>query len=404
MKWRKKPMERLENESFIGFAKRATNALQDGLLTVEEWGEAILGQNVYGVENTRRCAKFMVEFFNKYDSEDSEEDIDKLKELEYLKEEIIKERKKLQTENSALQKSYREQARSDMFHEKVAESISKLKPFPIKRLCHTIKDCEKTGLLCISDIHAGSNYVIKGLYGEIVNKYDMETMKDRLWKLIGLVESDGVYYDDLVVAICGDVFENILRTSSLMKLQDPVIDTVIETSEFLATWINELYNRISVPIKIVTVGGNHDTVSFLGVKPRPEEENLTKLVTKFLELRFENHPHIKIQPYTDVAIETIQDVNVMFEHGVDNNLQDTIEYFSNLYNVDIDEIIAGHFHRPESKAVGLTEFGDRMIYRVGSICGCDTYSKKLRKSARPSAYFALYEKDQGHTWSRNYYL
>ena len=104
MKWRKKPMERLENESFIGFAKRATNTLQDGLLTVEEWGEAILGQNVYGVENTRRCAKFMVEFFNKYDSEDSEEDIDKLKELECLKEEIIKERKKLQTENSALQK------------------------------------------------------------------------------------------------------------------------------------------------------------------------------------------------------------------------------------------------------------------------------------------------------------
>lgn len=397
-------MKRMDNESFMGFAKRVTDAFQDGLITVEEWGEAILGENVYGSENTRRCAKFMVEFLEKFESENQDVAIDKISELEKVRAEIIKERKKLQTENSELQRNYREQARSDMFHEKVAEAINKLKPFPVKKINHLSKDFSKTGLLCISDIHAGSAYVIKGLYGEIVNKYDMETMKDRLWKLIGMIEEDGVEYDDLVVAICGDVFENILRTTSLTKLRNPVIDTVIETSEFLATWINELYNRISVPIKVVTVGGNHDTISYLGMNPRPEEENLTKLVAKFLELRFENHPHIKIQPYTDVAIETIQDVNVMFEHGMDNNLQDTIEYFSNLYNIDIDEIVAGHFHRPESKAIGITEFGDRMIYRVGSICGCDTYSKKLRKSARPSAYFALYEKDQGHTWSRNYYL
>lgn len=94
----------------------------------------------------------------------------------------------------------------------------------------------------------------------------------------------------------------------------------------------------------------------------------------------------------------------MLEHGEDSNLQTTLEYFSNLYNIDIDEVIAGHFHRPESKAVGVTELGDRMIYRVGSICGCDAYSKKLRKAARPSAYFALYEKELGHTWSKNYYL
>lgn len=229
-------------------------------------------------------------------------------------------------------------------------------------------------------------------------------MKDRLWKLIGLVEADYVEYDNIVVGICGDLFENILRTFSLTKLKEPVIDTVIKTSEFLCQWIGELQNRLETNVRVVTVGGNHDTCSFLGAKPRFEEENLTKIVAKFMQIRFENNPYVTIDPYTDVAVIDIQDVNVMIEHGEDSNLQTALEYFSNLYNIDIDEVIAGHFHRPESRAVGVTELGDRMIYRVGSICGCDTYSKRLRTAARPSAYFALYEKGQGHTWSKNYYL
>lgn len=398
-------MNKLENETYLGFSKRVTDALQDGLITSDEWGESILGENIYSQENNRRCAKFMSEFFQKLEEyEDNNIQNDKLSELSQVKEELIKERKKLQTENAELQKTYREQARSDMFHEKVANAIKALKPISVKHYNHKNIDCGKTGLLCISDLHAGSTYQINGLYGEIVNKYDMDIMKDRLWKLISLVESDGMDYDSLVVAICGDVFEGILRTNSLLKLRNPVIDTVIETSEFISIWLSELYNRISVPIKVVTVGGNHDQVSFIGMNPRPEEENMTKLVTRFLELRFENHPYVKIQPYAEVIVETIQGVNVMFEHGVDSNLQETVEYFSNLYNIDIDEIISGHLHRPESKAIGITELGDRMIYRVGSICGIDSYAKKLRKAARPSAYFALYENDLGHTWSKNYYL
>ena len=172
----------------------------------------------------------------------------------------------------------------------------------------------------------------------------------------------------------------------------------------MAQWFVELQRRLGVPIEIVTVGGNHDVNRILGQQPQLEEENLGKIVVEFLKLRLNQCPNIQVDDYTDVAIKTIGPVNVMFAHGEDKDLATTIEYFSNLYNVDADEIYAGHLHRPESRAIGVTDIGDRMIYRVGSICGCDTYSKRLRKSARPSAYFALYEKEQGHTWSKNYYL
>ena len=290
-----------------------------------------------------------------------------------------------------------------MFQERIVEAIGRLEPIKVKHIEITPSNGQ-VGLLCLSDFHAGSTYEVKGLYGEIVNKYDFEIMKNRLWRLIGMIEADDVVIDKLIVANLGDFFENVLRMSSLTKLREPVVNTVIKFSEFMAQWLVELQKRLDVPIEVVTVGGNHDINRILGQQPQLEEENLGKIVVEFLKLRLAQCVDIQVDDYTDVAVKTIGPVNVMFSHGEDKDLTTTIEYFSNLYNVDADEIYAGHLHRPESRAIGITELGNRMIYRVGSICGCDTYSKRLRKSARPSAYFVLYEKEQGHTWSKNYYL
>lgn len=399
-------IERKSDESYLAFSERVTLALSDGLIDYQEWGKAILGENIYSEENTRRCAKFFIQFIQNLENDvikqiDSEDKVVKIKKaLEELKAERIK----IQTANLEYNANARAEARSELFNEQIIQAINRLEPIQVKHITHNSNSQDKTGLLCISDLHAGSTYEIKGLYNEVVNSYSFEIMQDRLWKLIGLVESDFIEYDNIIVGICGDLFENILRMTSLTKLKEPVIDTVIKTSEFLCQWISELQNRLGINIRVVTVGGNHDTIGFLGAKPRFEEENLTKLVTKFMQIRFENNPYVIIDPFTEVAVVDIQGVNVMIEHGEDSNLQTALEYFSNLYNIDIDEVISGHLHRPESKAVGVTELGDRMIYRVGSICGIDSYSKRLRKAARPSAYFALYEKDLGHTWSKNYYL
>lgn len=404
-------MNRLENESYLAFVERSCQALIDGRIGYEEWASDVIGEQMYSAENLRRCAQFFVKFIEKLDKEEIKclNDERRVQELKKAKLELEKERKKLQTVNLEYQQSIREQSRDDLFYEMVQDSISRLEPLEVKNLPLRVDASNKTGLLCVSDLHAGSTFKVNGIYGEVVNEYSMDIMKARMWKLAKLLIDDyqeniTIDFDDLTIAFIGDCFENILRMSSLYKLRDPVIDTVIETSEFLSTWVNYIAETIAVPVKVVTVGGNHDTVSMLGQRQRPEQENLTKLVQKFMELRLAPNSLITVEPYSDTAYQNIRGVNVLFEHGEDQNLQTTIEYFSNLYNIDIDEIISGHFHRPESKAIGITEIGDRMIYRVGSIIGTDTYAKKIRKSARPSAYFALYDDDNGHTWSRNYYL
>lgn len=397
-------IERKGDESYLYFVERATSALSDGLIDCQQWGRAVVGEDLYSEENTRRIAKFFSQFIqNLEDDEVSRiDDEDKLGKITKAMQDLKAERIKIQTANLEYNANARAEARGELFQERIVDAIGRLEPVKVKHI-EVSPSSNQIGLLCLSDFHAGSTYEVKGLYGEIVNKYDFEIMKNRLWRLIGMIESDDVVIDKLVVANLGDFFENVLRLSSLTKLREPVVDTVIKFSEFMAQWFVELQNRLEVPIEIVTVGGNHDINRILGQQPQLEEENLGKIVVEFLKLRLSGCHDIEVNDYTDVAVKTIGPVNVMFTHGEDKDLSTTIEYFSNLYNIDADEIYAGHLHRPESKGIGITDIGNRAFYRVGSICGIDPFAKRIRQASRPSVYFATYG-DDGHGWSRDYIL
>lgn len=388
---------------------KSTQDFDNKDISIQEWVKNVLGEeyvNYYSDEYCRRAEKIFSLFVEKLNQEEINGlSLDLFKQIKDKKEQLEKEKIKIRQEKAELNEKYRYLARSELFEERILEAIEKLEPldFSIPKNIN-IPRVKTTGLLCISDFHAGSEYEIKGIYDEVINKYNFKIMQDRLWYLLKQMESDDIAYDNLVIAICGDLFENILRPSSLLKLREPVLDTVINFSEFMANWIVEVQKQFLIPVNIVTVGGNHDNQRLLNSKSMFEDENLTKLFVHILQLRLKDCKDIYIDNYTDVALKTIRKTNVMFIHGEDKDLEDTMEYFEHLYNIAVDEIIAGHLHRPESKAVGMNEVGDRTVTRIGSICGIDPYAKKIREAARPSAYFALYDEDNGKTWQRNYYL
>ena len=315
-------IERKGDESYLSFVERATSALSDGLIDYQQWGRAVVGEDLYSEENTRRIAKFFIQFIQNLENDTIEQidDQDKLAKIKKAIEELKVERIKIQTANLEYNANARAEARGDLFQERIVEAISRLEPIEVKHIEVTPSNGQ-VGLLCLSDFHAGSTYEVKGLYGEIVNKYDFEIMKNRLWRLIGLIEADDIVVDKLIVANLGDFFENILRLSSLTKLREPVVDTVIKFSEFMAQWLVELQRRLDVPIEVVTVGGNHDIQRILGQQPQLEEENLGKIVVEFLKLRLAQCHDIQVEDYTDVAVKTIGHVNVMFAHGEDKDLK-----------------------------------------------------------------------------------
>lgn len=394
--------------TYLQKTKLATENLDAKLIDHQQWVAEVLGEDYRGVfsdEYIRRAAKVFAIFVKNLDDEQIETGDDEVG-LRKLLDDIKAEKLKVQTANLEYNAAQRAEARNDMFHEQLIAAVNRLEPIKRQHVkYHPIDpDTKTTALLAISDIHAGSTFEIKGMYGEVVNAYSWDIMCARMWSLLDKIADDDLAFDDLTVAILGDCFEGILRESSLTKLREPVVDTAIRLGEFMANWLVAVSEHLDCPINVVTIGGNHDIIRSLSQRPQFEGENLTKIVVEFLKLRLAGFDHITVDDYQDVAIKTIRGTNIMFQHGEDKDLKDTLDYFGNLYNVDCDEILAGHLHRPESKVIGYADVGDRLLTRVGSIVGVDVFAKKIRVSARPSAYMAMYTDDQGKTWSRNYYL
>lgn len=388
-------------ESYLKYVERATQALSNNSIGYDEWCQAVLGETIYSDENLRRCAVFFEKFMDRLDKEELKElnDENRVDEIKAATEELIKERKKLQTVNLEAQEFYRTLGRNELFNEKIQEAISKLEPIVCKMVPYTYP-LETTGVLVLADQHYDSNFELKGLFGEVINKYDKEIFKNRMWHLLGQMTNDRFDYDNLLIVSCGDALEGLLRMTSLQKLRGNVIDSAIEFAEFMAQWLVEVYKELRVPITFELISGNHDVVRSLTQRPEFPEETLAKVIHEFIRLRLINHDGITIEPYADVYYTTIHGSNVMFAHETDTELMD---YFENLYDIEIDTLYGAHLHRNESKPMGVARLGDREMIRVPSICGTDPFAKSIKKHSRAGAYFALYS-DNGKELSKTYYL
>ena len=402
-------MQKLNNESHLAFAKRATEALQDGLIDYEEWGEAVLGENIYSSENTRRCAKFFTQFIYNLENDEIEkiEDKDKVEEIKQAMEELVKERKKIQTANVEYNANLRSEARAEMFNEQVIQAIDNLKPVQFTKRLYKEPVLEATAVLCIADAHNGVEINMSSLFGEVVNVYSPEILKARLNSLANQVIKDKerlIDYDKLIVFDLGDAIQGMLRLSDLSKLKTGVLQSALDYAEMISQWLNFLSDKLEVPIEYVCLGGNHCECRFLEKGKNWEEENLGLVIQRFVELRLQNNPNITVDPYSEFGFKTVQGVNILAIHGDDaKNDFDEISYWENYHNISIDILIMGHVHHGEQKTVGYGLTGDKEVIKVPSLAGVDSFSKKCRKLARAGAKFMLFE-DGSKTWEKTIVL
>lgn len=402
-------MEKFVGETHLAFTKRATQALQDGLIDYEEWGEAVLGENIYSAENTRRCAKFFAQFIQNLETDEIEkiDDVDKVKEIKQVMEELIKERKKIQTANVEYNANLRSEARAEMFNEQVIEAIRNLKPIQFTKKLYKEPVLEATAVLCIADAHNGVEINMPSLFGEVVNVYSPEILKARLNSLANQVIKDKerfIDYDKLIVFDLGDAIQGMLRLSDLSKLKTGVLQSAIDYAEMISQWLNFLSNELEVPIEYVCLGGNHCECRFLEKNRNWEEENLGLVIQHVINLRLQNNPNITVDPYSEFGFKTVQGVNILAIHGDDaKNDFDEISYWENYHNISIDILIMGHVHHGEQKTVGYGLTGDKEVIKVPSLVGVDSFSKKCRKLARAGAKFMLFE-DGSKTWEKTIVL
>jgi hypothetical protein len=339
---------------------------------------------------------------------------EEIERLENLKREIEIERKKKQAVNREYNATNRIVARNELFKELVLEEISHLKPIEVKTFAHK-QSTNRTAIVCVADAHYGEQFELNGLFGEMVNKYDTEIFKTRMWNLLAQLESEKrrANFDKLLVWDIGDCISGILRMGSLQKLQTGVIQSAIEYAEFMSIWLCEAYNRLNVPIEYSLRGGNHDMLRLLTEKKVFEDENIAKVIYEYINLRIKNAKlqcsniddklQIEVAPYSDIIYHNIYGMNVLSYHGDSKSLKEDIEFFENYYNINIDIVITGHLHRNSQETIGIGYNGDREIMRVPSIMGVNDYAKRIRKSSRAGCKFMVFSED-GKDYEKIFYL
>ena len=257
---------------------------------------------------------------------------------------------------------------------------------------------KRTLVLCVADCHYGAEWIVRGLRGEILNRYNPEVFGERMDDLLAQVHEIIVKENisDVQLLLCGDSLDGMLRNSQLMKLRWGVIESCMRFSEHMAQWIAALSQYATV--SVCGVDGNHTETRTLNSKRGDfPGENLEKVIFWFLAERLKGVPGVFVDSVTEQRKHlTVQGFNLLLTHGTDiKSLENAAKQTMLLYGEAIDYLICGHKHREQEYVSGYTDQGNSVVIRVPSVCGMDEYAQRLGYGGKPGALAMVLEAGYG---------
>ena len=257
---------------------------------------------------------------------------------------------------------------------------------------------KRTLVLCVADCHYGAEWIVRGLRGEILNRYNPEVFGERMDDLLAqvreIIAREGI--SDVQLLLCGDSLDGMLRNSQLMKLRWGVIESCMRFSEHMAQWIAALSQYATV--SVCGVDGNHTETRTLNSKRGDfPGENLEKVIFWFLAERLKGVPGVFVDSVTEQRKHlTVQGFNLLLTHGTDiKSLENAAKQTMLLYGEAIDYLICGHKHREQEYVSGYTDQGNAIVIRVPSLCGMDEYAQRLGYGGKPGALAMVLEAGYG---------
>ena len=257
---------------------------------------------------------------------------------------------------------------------------------------------KRTLVLCVADCHFGAEWIVRGLRGEILNRYNPEVFAERMDDLLMQVRDiiDRESISDVQLLLCGDSLDGMLRPSQLMKLRWGVIESCMRFSEHMAQWIAALSQYATV--SVCGVDGNHTETRSLNSKRGDfPGENLEKVIFWFLAERLKDVPGVLVDNITEQQKHlTVQGFSILLTHGTDiKSLENAAKQTMLLYGESIDYLICGHKHREQEYVSGYTDQGNSVVIRVPSVCGMDEYAQRLGYGGKPGALAMVLEAGYG---------
>lgn len=388
-------LKRREDETAFEHKVRLCNAKLDKEIDLD-WCEIVelLGMNCSS-DHLRKLAYGYKEF-NQYIKDKKLMDInedDMLQEIEMKKLELQKERIKLQTTKMELNKNLRKYSRWELFYENLSSSKERL---PLPRFNDIMIDESNSTeyILSISDIHYGANFVSEN------NNYSRKEVKKRfellLYKVRQLIKRNNL--KNIAVIELGDTIQGILRISDVKINDIPVVDSVIEISRLLATFLNELSKDVYVTY-MHTSSANHSQNRYLGSKAGEfADEDMEKIIAHYIHDLLLNNDRVDvILSESDYHSFEINGQNILTMHGHQvKNINNAIKDYSILHKKFYDIVFLGHFHGGKTFSVGELN-GNTEIIVCNSFIGSDPYSDSLKVGSKGMCKIYGIERNVGIT-------
>lgn len=390
------------DENYYQYVWRVDNLIRQG--KYKNWKEVTPIVNKYveesdikGESGHRSAVKYARDFYEAGVFDKISED-GYVKELQTQKRELEKTKKQIQTEKLEYNRWLREESRDELITEKIVNEIKELEPLDIPEPIEIIHN-KRTGILVFGDEHFGTEFELKGLFGEVINSYSPEIfehrMNDLLNQTVEIVKREG--FSKIKIFNMGDFTDGCLRVGQLMKLRYGVVEGTVKYSDFICNWLNKLSNYVNIELHMVN--GNHSELRMLGQqKGTFSDDNMGIIVFEMIKNRLKDNLNFElVQNPTGLIFDTICGYNVLGIHGEVKNMESAIKDFSNTYNVQIDILIAGHLHHSRVETVGI----NKEVINVPSIIGIDSYSLSLNKTSNAGATFIILEDGKGKVQEYN---
>lgn len=385
-------MKRKRSESIVDFKLRICDNKEALDLTWDDIAEIInkeTGDN-FGEAKYRKWYRDFSEGIDyAIENEADKTILEKKRMQEY---EIKKERAKLNTERSEINRWIREGARQELIAEKISKAIEELEPITVPKVINYKQEQEKVLTVDLADMHFGREGVIEGFKGEVLAEYSNEIFYNRMATLLEEVKSIGATHSITKVFVfnLGDSIDGLLRLTQLQFLSMGVIESVTTLAEFLAQWLNELSETFEV--EYYSVLGNHAEMRIGGIKSGElAQENLEKIIPWFIKERLKDNSRVIIHDAEFIQMVDVLGTKVCLTHGQnERNLEQSIKDYSMIYGEQIHILKTGHLHHLNNRTIGM--IGERNIEYIQSpsICGIDEYSMKLKKTANAGSLVTVF--------------